>query len=241
MSRLLHRVSASHKIACRQSHARRIPDGDAWTSDSLLAWTDTHADVCRDHAARPFQSEPDAAPVRLIVRRSEARRTGLPAGPLRHLQAVLARLHHADRDGEHVSNWRPTAIASHAEIENAIRLTGHSTCVAVEPSPLGPASPPTSRLAGGIEVDGPQRVARSGPSGASVWASRSRDSPRPAPADVFFSGSCAGRITQGRMRRLDTCICHSVLAFPPVRKHISVVDAVAAGPIAAPYQGHQLA
>ena len=64
-----------------------IPE-DAWTP--IPYWMDGAADVA-ETTCTPFQSEPDAAPVRLIARRvrPDAR---FPTGPLRHLQ--LSRLHH---------------------------------------------------------------------------------------------------------------------------------------------------
>ena len=64
---------------------------------------DGAADVA-ETSYTPFQSEPDAAPVRLIVRRVQAH-ARLPAGPLRHLQ--LSRLHHRPRRGT-PWNWKPT-------------------------------------------------------------------------------------------------------------------------------------
>ena len=65
-----------------------IPE-DAWTP--ITYWMDRAAAVA-ETTYTPFQSEPDAAPVRLIVRRVHAAHARLPTGSLRHLQ--LSRLHH---------------------------------------------------------------------------------------------------------------------------------------------------
>ena len=61
---------------------------DAWTP--IPYWMDGAADVA-ETTYTPFQSEPDAAPVRLIVRAGEAG-ARFSTGSLRHLQ--LSRLHH---------------------------------------------------------------------------------------------------------------------------------------------------
>ena len=70
-----------------------IPEGD-WTP--IPYWMDGAADVA-ETTYTPFQTKPDAAPVRLIVRRvkPDAR---FPTGPLRHLQ--LSRLHHRPGRGD---------------------------------------------------------------------------------------------------------------------------------------------
>ena len=88
-----------------------IPEQD-WTP--IPYWMDGAADVA-ETTYTPFQSEADAAPVRLIVRRVKPT-PGSHLGPLRHLQ--LSRLHHRPgrRDLELEADHR-----RHAEIENAIR------------------------------------------------------------------------------------------------------------------------
>ena len=63
----------------------------------------------------PFRTEPDAAPVRLIVRRVQPT-ARFPTGPLCQLQ--LSRLHHRP-DGETLA--LEADHRRHAEIENAIR------------------------------------------------------------------------------------------------------------------------
>ena len=70
-----------------------IPE-DAWTP--IPYWMDGAADVA-ETTYIPFQSEPDAAPVRLIVRRVKPT-PGSQLAPLRHLQ--LSRLHHRPRWGD---------------------------------------------------------------------------------------------------------------------------------------------
>ena len=76
----------------------------------------------------PFQSEPDAAPVRLIVRRVK------PA-PGSQLALFATYSYHGfitDRDGETLE--LEADHRRHAEIENAMRRA--------EPSPLGPLTAP---------------------------------------------------------------------------------------------------
>ena len=88
-----------------------IPE-DAWTP--IPYWMDGAADVA-ETTYTPFQSEPDAAPVRLIVRRVKP----TPGSQL----ALFARYsYHAfitDRDGETLE--LEADHRRHAEIENAIR------------------------------------------------------------------------------------------------------------------------
>ncbi len=70
-----------------------IPEED-WTP--IPYWMDGAADVA-ETTYTPFQTKPDAAPVRLIVRRGEAD-ARFPARPLRQIQ--LSRLHHRPRWGD---------------------------------------------------------------------------------------------------------------------------------------------
>ena len=88
-----------------------IPE-DAWTP--IPYWMDGAADVA-ETAYTPFQSEPDAAPVRLIVRRVK------PA-PGSQLALFATYSYHGfitDRDGEMLE--LEAGPLRHAEIENAIR------------------------------------------------------------------------------------------------------------------------
>ena len=88
-----------------------IPE-DAWTP--IPYWMDGAADVA-ETTCTPFQAEPDAAPVRLIVRRVK------PA-PGSQLGLFAKYSYHGfitDRDGELLE--LEADIAAHAEIENAIR------------------------------------------------------------------------------------------------------------------------
>ena len=119
-----------------------IPE-DAWTP--IPYWMDGAADVA-ETTCTPFQSEPDAAPVRLIVRRVKP----TPGSQL----ALFANSYHGfitDRDGEMLE--LEADHRRHAEIENAIRDLKHG--VPVEPSPLGPLRRQRKHLAGGTG-DGPQ-------------------------------------------------------------------------------------
>ena len=87
----------------------------------------------------PFQSEPNAAPVRLIVRRVTAgcvTHAWFPIGPLRRLQ--LSRLHHRPRDGETLA--LEADHRRHAEIENAIRDLKYGVGLNYLPSGRFPAN-----------------------------------------------------------------------------------------------------
>ena len=88
-----------------------IPE-DAWTP--IPYWVDGAADVA-ETTYTPFQAEPDAAPVRLIVRRVKP----TPGSQL----ALFARYSYhgfiTDRDGETLE--LEADHRRHAEIENAIR------------------------------------------------------------------------------------------------------------------------
>ena len=81
-----------------------IPETD-WTP--IPYWMDGAAAVA-ETTYTPFQTEPDAAPVRLIFRRVQPT-LGSQLGPLRHLQ--LPRLHH--RPGRrYPGSWRLTIAAT---------------------------------------------------------------------------------------------------------------------------------
>ena len=113
-------TNVRYSITIRQHQSLRnlieaIPETD-WTP--IPYWMDGAADVA-ETSYTPFQSEPDAAPVRLIVRR-------VKPTPNSQLALLIDYSDHGfitDRDGDtleleadlgHVNN-------SHAEIENAIR------------------------------------------------------------------------------------------------------------------------
>ncbi len=87
-----------------------IPE-DAWTP--IPYWMDGAADVA-ETTYTPFQSEPDAAPVRLIVRRV----TPAPGSQLALFASYSYPGFITDRDGE---TLELEADHRHAEIENAIR------------------------------------------------------------------------------------------------------------------------
>ena len=106
----------------------------------------------------PFQSKPDAAPVRLRPAREAHAR--FPVGPLRHLQ--LSRLHHRPGGGK---NWRPTIGAT--PIENAIRDLKYGVGLNHLPSGRFPAN--GAWLAVQVIAHNLARWTMR----ASVWASRS--------------------------------------------------------------------
>ena len=96
-------------ITIRQ-HARlrnlieAIPEED-WTP--IPYWMDGAADVA-ETTYTPFQSEPDAAPVRLIVRRVKP----TPGSQLALFAAYRYHGFITDRDGATLWNWRPTIAAT---------------------------------------------------------------------------------------------------------------------------------
>ena len=89
-----------------------IPEED-WTP--IPYWTDGAADVA-ETTYTPFQTKPDAAPVRLIVRRGEAD-ARFPSSPSSPDTAITPS---SPTAMGRRWNWRPI-IARHAEVENAIR------------------------------------------------------------------------------------------------------------------------
>ena len=117
-------------ITIRQ-HARlrnlieAIPETD-WTP--IPYWMDGAADVA-ETTYTPFQSEPDAAPVRLIVRRVKP----TPGSQLALFAAYSYHGFITDRDGDTLG--LEADHRRHAEIENAIRDLKYG--VGLQPSPLG--------------------------------------------------------------------------------------------------------
>ena len=81
----------------------------------ISCWIHGTADVA-ETTYIPFQNEPDAMPILLMVRRAGQAHAQLPTGADRHLQ--LPCLHHRPR-GRHPGSR--TDHSRHAEIENAIR------------------------------------------------------------------------------------------------------------------------
>ena len=114
-----------------------------WTP--IPYWMNGAADVA-ETTYTPFQSEPDAAPVRLIVRRVKP----TPGSQLALFATYSYHGFITDRDGETLE--LEADHRRHAEIENAIRDLKYG--VGLEPSPLGPLRR-QRRLAGGTG-DGPQ-------------------------------------------------------------------------------------
>ena len=110
------KMSVRFSITVRQHAGLRdlieaIPEED-WTP--IPCWMDGAADVA-EITYIPFQTEPDAAPVRLIVRR-------VRATPGSQVALFASYSYHAfitDRDGETLE--LEAGQRRHAEIENAIR------------------------------------------------------------------------------------------------------------------------
>ena len=115
-----------------------IPEQD-WTP--IPYWMDGAADVA-ETTYTPFQGEPDAAPVRLIVPPGEAH-ARFPTGTLRQLQ--LSRLHHRPRRRYPGTGGRPSPPCRGRERHPRPQIRCR-----VEPSPLG-ALRRQRRLAGGAE------------------------------------------------------------------------------------------
>ena len=108
-----------------------------WTP--IPYWMNGAADVA-ETTCTPFQSEPDAAPVRLIVRRVKP----TPGSQLALFATYSYHGFITDRDGETLE--LEADHRRHAEIENAIRDLKYG--VGLEPSPLGPLRR-QRRMAGG--------------------------------------------------------------------------------------------
>ena len=141
------KMDVRFSITIRQHKSLRnlieaIPE-DAWTP--IPYWMDGAADVA-ETTCTPFQSEPDAAPVRLIVRR-------LKPTPGSQLALFAKYSYHGfitDRDGEMLElEARPSPPRRDRECHPRPQ----ARC-GVEPSPLGPLRR-QRRLAGGTG-DGPQ-------------------------------------------------------------------------------------
>ena len=134
------KMGVRFSITIRQHQSLRslieaIPEGD-WTP--IPYWMDGAADVAETNYT-PFQSEPDAAPVRLIVRR-------VKPTPGSQLALFATYSYHAfitDRDGDTLD--LEADHRRHAEIENAIRDLKYG--VGAQPSPVRPF-PRQCRLAG---------------------------------------------------------------------------------------------
>ena len=140
-------MDVRYSITIRQHKSLRnlieaIPEED-WTP--IPYWMDGAAAVA-ETTYTPFQNEPDAAPVRLIVPAGEAH-AWFPTGPLRRLQ--LSRLHHRPGRGNPGTGGRPSPPRRDRECHPRPQVRRR-----VEPSPLG-ALRRQRRLAGG-PGDGPQ-------------------------------------------------------------------------------------
>ena len=123
-------MDVRYSITIRQHQSLRnlieaIPETD-WTP--IPYWMDGAADVA-ETTYTPFQSEPDAAPVRLIVRRVKPT-ARYPTGPLRQLQ--LSRLYHRPGRGNPGTGGRPSAPRRDRECHSRPQVRRRA-----QPSPLG--------------------------------------------------------------------------------------------------------
>ena len=131
------RMDVRFSITVRQSASLRslieaIPEQD-WTP--IPYWMEGAADVA-ETSYTPFQSKPDAAPVRLIVRRVKP----TPGSQLALFATYSYHGFITDRDGENPgSRGRPSAPRRDRE-----RHPRPQVRRGVEPSPLGPLPPPTA-------------------------------------------------------------------------------------------------
>ena len=108
-----------------------IPEED-WTP--VPYWMDGGADVA-ETTYIPFQGEPEAAPVRLIVRRVKP----TPGSQLALFASYSYHGFITDRDGETLE--LQADHRRHAEIENAIRTSSTASASTISPRA---ASPPTA-------------------------------------------------------------------------------------------------
>ena len=141
------KMDVRFSITIRQHKSLRnlieaIPE-DAWTP--IPYWMDGAADVA-ETTCTPFQSEPDAAPVRLIVRRVKP----TPGSQLALFATYSYHGFITDRDG---GDARTGGRPSPPRRDRECHPRPQARC-GVEPSPLGPLRR-QRRLAGGTG-DGPQ-------------------------------------------------------------------------------------
>ena len=199
---LCRKLDVRFSITIRQ-HARlrnlieAIPETD-WTP--VPYWMDGAADVA-ETTYIPFQSEPDAAPVRLIVRR-------VKPTPGSQLALFATYSYHAfitDRDGDTLE--LEADHRRHAEIENAIRDLKYG--VGSQPSPVRPF-PRQRRLAGDTgdgsqpgALDGAHRSGRAGgdhqdPAAALLLPRRTAHPLGPPPHTALASALALGGPVQWR-------------------------------------------
>ena len=151
-----------------------IPEAD-WRP--IPYWMEGAADVAETTYV-PFRSEPDAAPVRLIVRRVKPAHARFPTGPLRHLR--ISRLHHRPGRGDTRTGGRPPPPCRGRERHSRPEVRG-----GVESSSVGPLRR-QRRLAGGTG-DGPQP----GPLDGAARPGRADSDHQDPPAAVLHPGRAA--------------------------------------------------
>ena len=215
------RMDVRFSITIRQSASLRslieaIPEQD-WTP--IPYWMEGAAAVA-ETSYTPFQSKPDAAPVRLIVRRVKP----TPGSQLALFATYSYHGFITDREGETLE--LEADHRRHAEIENAIRGHGQQRVIA----PLARVAVVARPLLGQtvcladrrIQVDGEWRVAGSGPSRPGPCQQLAADPIQladVAPPEAAQEGPQGGW-------RLDYAA--QGLGGSPGAQHVGVVNAVAA-------------
>ena len=220
-----------YSITIRQHQSLRnlieaIPETD-WTP--IPYWMDGAADVA-ETTYTPFQSEPDAAPVRLIVRR-------VKPTPGSQLALFVNYSYHGfitDRDGATLE--LEADHRRHAEIENAIRDLKYGVGLNHLPSGRFPANPEPAEggLAGGAgarpqpgTLDGAHRSGRAGGNHqdppAAVLLPRRTAHPFGAPPHFASSPALAlGKPVQSRPRAIARPASPSLTAATsPLTRHLA--------------------
>ena len=180
-----------------------IPE-DAWTP--IPYWMDGAADVA-ETTCTPFQSEPDAAPVRLIVRRVKP----TPGSQLALFATYSYHGFITDRDGEMLE--LEADHRRHAEIENAIRDLKHG--VRLNHLPSGRFAANAAWLA--VQVMA-HNIAR--------WTARIGLGEQVVTTRPSGGGSSPWPDGSPARRAASHCICHALALGSPVRS--------CPGPIARP-------
>ena len=161
-----------------------IPESD-WTP--IPYWMEGAADVA-ETTYTPFQSEPDAVPVRLIVRRVKP----TPGSQLALFDSYSYHAFITDRDGETLD--LEADHRRHAEIENAIRDLKYG--VGLNHLPSGPFASP--ELAEGSLAGGAGHGTQLGPLDSAAWPGRADRDHQDSQTALPFP---AGRLTR-KARRL---------------------------------------
>ena len=192
------RMDVRFSITIRQSASLRslieaIPEQD-WTP--IPYWMEGAADVA-ETSYTPFQSKPDAAPVRLIVRRVKP----TPGSQLALFATYSYHGFITDREGETLE--LEADHRRHAEIENAIRDLKYGVGLNHLPSGRFPANP--EHAEGGLAGGAGDRPQPGTLDGAHRSGRADRDHQDPATPLLFH-----GRKGSPARRAASLCICPSV-------------------------------